>query len=435
MSKSPTIIAYYLRGNLHETYDSAVSMLSSPYVTRGPGNVTIIGNTTDNICRDGCYIDFYSSKSDCCDRNLVDVRITALVVVVMAAIAAPWKAYFVYKRTTSPIKNKGTHRNQLVFGYASLIYDICFFIHGLMKLFAPTEFVLGNPQANIAADFVFFFSSSCYVIMLHCMALNSSQFLAGTLKIIPPEVRERVSHVVYKVENIAIYAPAAGILLSMLPFFGYASPSNSDVINSSFLFGYWCVFMYQTMIAYLLGSLVLREMRRAVNKDTADAAVSTVDTNEKIEKAIKDMVMARRINGVKQLIVSAVWLASVMISLVRYGFTYFYMMFYMITYGTIIHSLRGFWHFGPKKLNTVVPVAPAPPRNSLDPGTSKDVVNLYTTVPVNDTNNNNVMGAEQLSSSAAISSGVVEMVDSSNHSKPVEYQVPETDLHVDDVPC
>jgi hypothetical protein len=311
-------------------------------------------------CTEKCFIDFYGAKDNCCDDEwmVADVQIVALVVIALAAIGAPFKAYFLYLRNKYPMHNKTSHNTQTYFGIFALIYDITFLLHGLLKLIGPTTYVVGNPDSNIGVDILFFFNASSYLWITHFILLNSSQFLAGALRIIPPDAREKVSHIVKKVDNRAYFAPVAGTLLSSLPMFTYTSPSHASDMNGAFLFGYWCIFVYQAVLGYALGSMVLIEMRRAVSSDSTVGGHT--DTEDKINKAIGDFLKARKINTIKMTLICIVWIIGTLDPMARTGWTYVYMVFYMIVYGTIMHTLRQFWHFkNATKAGAVVPAGTA----------------------------------------------------------------------------
>jgi hypothetical protein len=148
---------------------------------------------------------------------MLNVRIVALVVVALCAVSIPIKAVFVVRRILSPLKSKTTQQTHVTFGVCSLMYDVTTLAYGVLKIVDPKKFVIGNlVNANNAIDVVFFLNSSCYVPVLHCIVLNLSHFLLGSLRIIPAQYRDKVSATIDRVEHRAIYAPILGVVLGVV---------------------------------------------------------------------------------------------------------------------------------------------------------------------------------------------------------------------------
>jgi hypothetical protein len=196
-------------------------------------------------CSQECYIDFYGEKQNCCDTRMLNVRIVALVVVALCAVSIPIKAMFVVRRILSPLKSKATQQTHVMFGVCALMYDVTSLTYGVLKIVDPKKFVIGNPvYANPAIDVVFFLNSSCYVLVLHCIVLNLSHFLLGSLRIIPAQYRDKVSATIDRVEHRAIYAPILGIVLSLFPFSGTLRPRTltySTPLTYSAIGVCWCM--------------------------------------------------------------------------------------------------------------------------------------------------------------------------------------------------
>jgi hypothetical protein len=288
---------------------------------------------------------------------MLNVRIVALVVVALCAVSIPIKAVFVVRRILSPLKSKTTQQTHVTFGVCSLMYDVTTLAYGVLKIVDPKKFVIGNlVNANNAIDVVFFLNSSCYVPVLHCIVLNLSHFLLGSLRIIPAQYRDKVSATIDRVEHRAIYAPILGVVLSLFPFFGYASPKNSDIFNSTYLFGYWCVLVYEMLLTFVLATYCYRQIASVVNNNVNNASVD----NSKMVEMMSQLNIKRIASLAKNIFATASWLCFTLIPALRFNFTYYYMLFFMISYPMSLMMMKGYWHFeksGPKA-STVVPVVP-----------------------------------------------------------------------------
>jgi hypothetical protein len=228
-------------------------------------------NSTSDWIRDHkcLYVDLSTIPvhSACTDRMLYDIQAIAFYVIILSFIAIPIKSIFLYKRLRTPMKSQVSHRIQCFFGLFALAYDVGYFIHGMLKLFGPSEYVIGRANGSVGIDIVFFLTSSANVCLLHCVALHLSQFLLGTLRIVPAQFRDKIVRIIRRVDTTAVLAPVFGVVLSALPFLCYAAPSYSALFNALYLLGYWMVMVYQSLLNFFLALYTEREMRRVLDNN------------------------------------------------------------------------------------------------------------------------------------------------------------------------
>jgi hypothetical protein len=344
--------AGHLRGS---GLDSSVTAFSEAMSHSGISHMMGIMAASSSGCHQRCHIDFYRSGDSCCAIGENDVRFTATVCVALTLFSVPLKALFLYKRVTIPMPNPKVHRVHSLFGFFGLLYDLTYMIHGILKMISPTDFVIGNAHANPLIDVVFFINSCSFVCFLHCIALNLSQFLLGTIKIMPSACREKVSTAIDRVDNYGLVAPAFGIILSLFPFFSYGAPQYTHHFNNVYLYGFWGVQVFQSFVIFSLGTFVVWQMKSAL-KSNASSTVDHSETDAKITAALQAITRSRIFATTKNVLVNCSWIVFTAVPVLRQKFTYYYMLVFILTYITSLVVLKGFWNFGPPK-STVVPVS------------------------------------------------------------------------------
>jgi hypothetical protein len=338
-------------------------------------------NSTSDWIRDHkcLYVDLSTIPvhSACTDRMLYDIQAIAFYVIILSFIAIPIKSIFLYKRLRTPMKSQVSHRIQCFFGLFALAYDVGYFIHGMLKLFGPSEYVIGRANGSVGIDIVFLLTSSANVCLLHCVALHLSQFLLGTLRIVPAQFRDKIVRIIRRVDTTAVLAPVFGVVLSALPFLCYAAPSYSALFNALYLLGYWMVMVYQSLLNFFLALYTEREMRRVLDNNinshlkradnSVDNSVSSIPSayssnhDAKLHAAITQLRRTRIFATGKSVLTCSTWIAYTLVPSLRIYFTCYYMLFYMVSYFTSMLLVRSLWNFGSgstSKPSTVVPVIP-----------------------------------------------------------------------------
>jgi hypothetical protein len=222
-----------------------------------------------------------------------------------------------------------------------------------MKYIDPARFVIGCSSADPAIDVVFFATSCSYICLIFAITLNLSQFVVGTVRIVPYECRERFTKVVQQIDGKAFLTPLFGITFSTLPLFCYAFPEHSSALNNAYLFGFWGVLLYKSVLNFMLSGYAAQQMREVMERSTV------ASTDIKIIKAYKQLTVTRYASITKNILLISSWLVFTVVPLLRDKyFTSYYMCVYVINCIMCLHLLRGLWRFKGPTLTTVVPACP-----------------------------------------------------------------------------
>jgi hypothetical protein len=320
-------------------------------------------NSRNNIASscNNCLVDFSGHSDNCCEISRGDVRniqIVAIMVIIVALLLTPMKAGFAYRRITTPMKSRTSYLIHSCLGVSAFLVNTTFLLHAILKLISPTDYVIGSQKSSYAIDIVFFCNNLAFVVFMHATILNSSQFLIGTLKIMPSQTREMVTRLLCKVDRTGTIAPVLGIVTTLFPFFCYISPRYSNIFNAVYLYGFWVLMVYQGVLGIALGSFVLRQMESVMNPNNT---VIHKENDIKIQQAIHELRAKRRYSIFKYSFYSITWILFTVVPSLRPLFTYYYMMFYLVTSLSCLLMIRSIWSFNSSsqasaKAATVVPV-------------------------------------------------------------------------------
>jgi hypothetical protein len=315
----------------------------------------------DKTCEAGFFngSDFDPNPANpTCDQSKAAIRGLGIMLVILSGFALPLKARFTYLRYVTPMPQKNVQNLQSLYGLANVVYEMSIFVYGILKAVSPSEYLIGA-HGNRGIDIVLVFYSVSFFNIIYFAALNLGIFLEGTMKIfsMPKKKQEQIKFLIGLLRQFGIIAPILGGLVSIFLFLDLSayqsSMINDNTFNIVYLVAYYVIMTVQgtTMIA-LLTLVTEGTGEYLAGQDKTEVPNETVIKITGIHSTLRLQMKLTTI----RVFISQSWIVFTAWSVLRRKFTYYFCIYYLLTYFTGLLSFKALWNFNSK--TNPVPVQP-----------------------------------------------------------------------------
>jgi len=292
-----------------------------------------------------------------CDQSEAAIRGLGIMLVVLSGFAIPLKARFTYLRYVTPMPQKNVQNLQSLYGLANVVYEMSIFVYGILKAVNPSTYLIGC-HGDRGIDIVLVFYSVSFFNIIYFAALNLGIFLEGTLKIfsIPKRKQEQIKFLIGLIRNFGNIAPIFGGLVSIFLFLDLGAYQKSKVSDNTFnivyLVAYYVIMTVQGLIMVALLTLVTQGTGEYL------AGQDKIEPNETVIKITgihKTLRLQQKLTTIR-VFISQSWIIFTAYGYLRRKFTYYFCIYYLLTYFTGLLSFKALWNFNSK--TTPPPIQP-----------------------------------------------------------------------------